>query len=262
MTIRIATPLLALLAVASSIGPGGTAAQDVGTGVLVVEIGTELAVPPPRLGSPTPSVTSAGLLATCEVIVYRDLSDVRVPDQLAEQNAVPSEWIGRISPDDAGRATFELPAGRYSVLQRGCIGERTADTNPGESDFSAECCVRLQGEPELVWVRTESEAPAFQVQIAEVTQGATANVSLSAVAESETSNSERWFFAGLLAAVLGVIAVFGIVRWLRPTYGPRSSLPAKSLPPETEEEKQRRRVTFEDVFGDAVEERRESEDRD
>jgi hypothetical protein len=236
-------------AVIAASSQDATAAQRAGgEGVLEIVFSSELATGRNEIATTfTPSISPAGLLHNCTVWVFPDLSSVQLPVGTAVYDISTLTPVQKLRVPEDGRLTVTLPPDRYSVVQRDCFPIQIRSYDP--------CCPHIDADPGRKRLDTEDGEIVAFTQTVDVHPDRLARVTAIGRPEPEPSRRKILIVAGACLAALFGVAAIGSIRILRPVYNPVSDPDHPiSLPPETEEEAQRK-AGFDQVFGEFLRDR-------
>ena len=243
-----------LLAIAAAvfIAPLAARAQTTGpAGTLVWHLYQDEPIPVLDSDSAITAGKTEPLEETCRVYVLPDMSEQRVPDAInsLDQTDPPLPIIATRPVDSTGFVSLSLPAGEYSVMERGCF--QIVPSGPSQR----ECCPKLKGEPALDSLKTVSGQASFDsVQTVRINAGQTTTVVTQATFADETSRAKLLLILAILGGVLAsILLVCGFWKF-RPRYEPTTD---PSNPVAAPEPKSRgRAANFDSVFGDFLKRKR------
>lgn len=226
-------------------------------GLLAVRISSAYASPEPRtiVGLGETLLTRAGLYPGCEVLVYRDLSDTKLPNGTAPLDMSFLTPIERTGVTQDGTAFLYLPPGRYSVVNRSCIPVNVAPyLAPGVNRHNAPrtCCPEIEAVPPYEALRTESGGWVINMQTVDVPAGGSAAISVIGLPEAEPSSKKAATYGLIVLGLVVGTALIVSVGVLRPRFNPSSSAEhPKSLKPDPND----KHADFDEVFGDFLKKR-------
>lgn len=260
---RVVCGLTLLLALGVCIAlrfPTASHGQGAEEGLLELHVATAFAsLENPSLGAPFESkpLSAAGLSQDCEVYVFNDLSNTRMPNGTAYLDVSSLTPLSRSPVNQDGSLYIYLPAGRYSIIYRSCI---PVDARPyivpgsGARGIGLTCCPRIQADPPLQELRTESGDWVSDMQTIDVPAGGRARVSMLGLPEEPPSRKKIWTYILISVGLVVGGAVVASLGALRPRFNPTSRADrTQSLPPNTDPDY--RPADFDDVFGDFLKKR-------
>jgi hypothetical protein len=239
--------------------PGSEVAAQPDEGLLEIRVGTVLARPGGYTSTSAfaPSLTPAGVLESCEILIFESLERVKLPRGTAPLDLNALTPIKRSPVTQDGRLFVYVPPGEYSVIIRDCIpvlgGFTTFYPRPPAQQLT--CCPNIDADPPRHELKTEDGSWVSNFQTVTVRSGGTTILSIFGRPEEPPSRAKVWMYLGIAAGIVVLGAIVVSIGVLRPTYNPRSSADkARSLPPPDPGE---RPADFDDVFGEFLRRRRE-----
>jgi hypothetical protein len=197
-------------------------------------------------------LSRAGLSQGCEVLVFGDLSKTRLPAGTRPLDLSSLTPVKRSPVNQDGTLYLYLPPGRYSVVNHSCI---PVDVRPyigpitRRAPTGLTCCPRVEADPPMTKLRTESGDWVIDIQTVDVRANQTTRATILGLPEEPPSKKKVWAYIAIVVGLVLGASIVGSIGVLRPKFNPISKANrTKELNPDPDPD--HRPADFDDVFGD------------
>jgi hypothetical protein len=223
-------------------------AQQDEEGLLDVRIQTAFAsLVPVSLEPLGETLSRAGLSQDCRILIFDDLTEVRVPDGTQPLNLSSLRALKRMPVTQDGTLLLYLPAGRYAVVNSYCIPVSTGNPFSRTVVGSLSCCPSIEADPPYQSLTTESGDWVASYQTVDVVAGGRTRLTVEGLPEQPVSRKKLWTTILVAVGLVAGVALIASVGILRPKFNPRSD---PKNPKSLETAATERAADFDDVFGD------------